>query len=72
MAFHFVMLMLDDIVFSSVLAQARRMVKQGYDAKTAAEYACHGAWNVYRKRVLDTLLAEQTGDGREDTKPRSR
>jgi hypothetical protein len=66
------MLMLDDIVFSSALAQARRLVKQGYDAEAAADYACHGAWNVYRKRVMETLLAEQTGDGREDSKPRSR
>ena len=66
------MLMLDDIVFSSALAQARRLLKQGYDAETAAEYACHGAWKVYRNRVMDTLLAEQAGDGRADTKPPSR
>ncbi len=64
------MTMLDDIVFSSALAQARRLLKQGYAAETAADYACHGAWRVYRQRVIDTLLAEQTGDGREDAKPR--
>jgi hypothetical protein len=59
------MLLLDDIVFSSALAQARRLLKQGYDAEKAAKYACRGAWKIYRKRVLDRLLAEQRSDGRE-------
>ena len=57
--------MLDDIVFSSALAQARRLLKQGYRAEKAAEYACPGAWKSYRKRVLDRLRAEQRSDGRE-------
>ena len=59
------MSMLDDIVFSSALDQARRLLKQGYGAEKAAEYACPGAWKIYRHLVLDRLLAEQSNDGRE-------
>jgi hypothetical protein len=59
------MLLLDDIVFSSALAQARRLLKRGYSAEKAAKYACPGAWKIYRHRVLDRLLAEQRSDGRE-------
>ncbi len=59
------MSMLDDIVFSLALAQARRLLKQGYGAEKAAEYACPGAWKSYRHRVLNRLRAEQRSDGRE-------
>jgi hypothetical protein len=63
--------MLDDIVFSSALARARRLLKQGYAAEKAAKNACPGAWKIYRKRVLNALLAEQQSDNREYTTPRS-
>ena len=56
---------LDEIVFLSALAQARRLMKQGHAAKQAAEHACTGAWVVYRERVLNALLAEQMSDDRE-------
>ncbi len=46
------MSMLDDMVFSSALAQARRLLKKGYGAEKAAKYACPGAWKIYRNRVL--------------------
>jgi hypothetical protein len=67
------MSLLDDIVFSSALNQARRLLEQGYDTETAADAACPGAWRIYRQRVLDKLLIEkkiearQTGPG---TRPR--
>ncbi len=53
---------LDEIVFHSALAQARRLMKLGYAAEQAAEYACTGTWVVYRERVLNALLAEQMSD----------
>ena len=65
------MSMLDDIVFSSALAQARRLLKQGYRAEKAAKYACPGAWKIYRKRVLNALLTEHQSDTQEYTTPRS-
>jgi hypothetical protein len=65
------MSMLDDIVFSSALAQARRLLKEGCRAEKAAKYACPGAWKIYRKRVLKALLTEQQNATREYTTPRS-
>jgi len=53
------MSMLDDIVFASALAEARRLMSAGFKAEKAAECACHGAWTVYRQRVLARLLADQ-------------
>lgn len=53
------MSLLDDIVLSSALNQARRLLDRGYDAETAADCACPGAWRIYRQRVLDKLLAEK-------------
>lgn len=53
------MSLLDDIVFSSALSQARRLLEQGYDAQTAADCACPGAWRIYRQKVLDCLLTER-------------
>lgn len=65
MALLFPMLLLDDIVFVSALAQARRLLKQGYNAEMAAKYACPGAWKIYRERVLDTLVTERRREGRD-------
>jgi hypothetical protein len=59
------MSMLDDIVFSSALAEARRLISAGYEAEKAAECACHGAWAVYRQRVLARLLADQKSSRRD-------
>lgn len=58
------MSLLDDIVFSSALSQARRLLEQGYDAQTAADCACPGAWRIYRQKVLDCLLAERKIEAR--------
>jgi hypothetical protein len=66
------MSMLDDIVFSSALAHARRLLDQGYDAEKAAETACPGAWMVYRQGVLDRLLTDRKIRARERTRPRPR
>ena len=60
------MSMLDDIVFSSALAEARRLISAGYEAEKAAECACHGAWAVYRQRVLARLLAARRGRQRDN------
>jgi hypothetical protein len=66
------MTMLDDIVFSSALAHARRLLDQGYDAEKAAENACPGAWADYRQRVLDRLLTDRKIKARERTRPLQR
>lgn len=63
------MSMLDEIIFSSALAQARRFVERGLDAEKAAEHACPGAWAVYRERVLAKLLDEQKRDRLRDKGP---
>jgi hypothetical protein len=69
------MSLLDDIVLSSALNQARRLLEQGFDAETAAESACPGAWRIYRQRVLDKLLTEKKIKARQAgprAKPRPR
>ena len=50
---------LDEIVFKSALARARRYMRNGCVAEQAAEQACVGAWELYLKRVLNALMDEQ-------------
>jgi hypothetical protein len=66
------MSMLDDIVFSSALAHAHRLLDQGYDVESAAETACPGAWTIYRQGVLDRLLTDRKIKARERTRPQPR
>ncbi len=59
------MLTLDELVFRTALARARRLMRPGMVAEEVAEYACAGTWVAHRERVLDALLAERMTDDQE-------
>ncbi len=59
------MLSLDEIVFRTALARARRLMRRGKVAEEAAENACTRTWAAHRERVLNALLAEWMTDDQE-------